>query len=305
MTSATIAICTYNRYEILEKSINAVLDNCNIDGINFELMVVENTPHNLRKPIEFKQKIGTRTVVCEELGLAHARNAAINNSDSDIIIFLDDDAFVRPGWLEAYISTFDTVEKAFVVGGKCHALYEDPELPKWFDESLNGYLSCIDWGNKAKFISAAEWVVGANVAFRRSIFADVGYFDTTLGRKGASTLLSNEETSLMEKIGRAHIYYQPKAKVDHFVPAARVTLEWFRKRVYWQAISDLLAGTTWISAEDAEKEYRDLVMQTDAQYRNLDVFNYRPRNYQEFERQMRTIYVAAMIGAEGYRLGND
>jgi glycosyltransferase involved in cell wall biosynthesis len=289
---------------MLQKSIASVLEHCPIDGITAELLVVENTPKDYRKTIELPTMPGVRQVVCDHLGLAHARNAALANSESEFIVFLDDDAFVRPGWAEAYLKTFAEQPDAWVVGGRCYAVYELDPLPKWFDKSLNGYLSCIDWGDEGRFITPAEWVVGANVAFRRQVFERFGMFDPTLGRKGAATLLSNEETALMEKIGREHIYYQPTAAVDHVVPADRISLTWFRKRAYWQAVSDLLSGTPRYPLDYAMKEYGRIVVESEAENRNLDLFTYRPRNFADFGNQLEAIYIAAIAGAQGYGLAN-
>lgn len=297
----TVAICTYDRYPMLSKAIAAVLANCPIDGQTAELLVVENTAPAERKPIALEPGPGRRVIVCEDAGLAHARNAAVAASSAEFVVFLDDDAFVRPGWMEAYLETFDRVREAYVIGGRCRALHEVDELPAWFDPSLNGYLSCIDWGDEERFITLAEWVVGANVGFRRSVFEQYGLFDPTLGRKGVSSLLSNEETALMDKIGREHIYYQPKAEVDHFVAADRISLSWFRKRVFWQAVSDILAGTPRHAANYVSKAYDKLVIATEPQYRNIDIFDHRPKDFEQFDRQMQAIYAAAMMAAEGYR----
>jgi glucosyl-dolichyl phosphate glucuronosyltransferase len=301
--SVTIAICSYDRYAMLAKSVAAVVETTALSD-RIELLVVENTPASKRQALNLPQHKHVRMIVCDDLGLAHARNAAIRNTTSDILIFLDDDAFVRPGWADAYLKAFSDVPQAKVVGGRCHALYELDPLPRWFDKTLNGYLSCIDWGDDPRFITPAEWVVGANVGFRRTVFDEFGIFDVTLGRKGASSLLSNEETALMDKIGRNHIFYEPKAAVDHFVPADRTSLTWFRKRVYWQAISDLLAGTMWITSSQASEEYENIVLQTEAEHRNLDLFSYQPRNFADFERQLRAIYLAAMAGSEGYKFAS-
>jgi glycosyltransferase involved in cell wall biosynthesis len=297
----SIAICTYDRYALLAGSIADVLAHCPVDGRTAELVVVENTIPEKRRAIPLEEGPGRRVVICEATGLANARNAAIAATDSEFIVFLDDDAFVRPGWVEAYLDTFDRIPEALVVGGRCHARYEMATLPSWFDKKLNGYLSCIDWGDEERFITPAEWVVGANVAFRRSVFETYGAFDPSLGRKGAGSLLSNEETALMDRIGRQHIFYQPCAEVDHFVPADRISLAWFRKRVFWQAVSDILAGTPQYTVESAPAAYDRLVIASEPQYRNIDIFSHRPRDFTDFERQLQAIYVAGVMGAEGYR----
>jgi glucosyl-dolichyl phosphate glucuronosyltransferase len=297
----TIAICTYDRYALLADSIATVLKNCPVDGKRAELLIVENTIPQKRQKIQMEPGPGRRVIVCEETGLAHARNAAIANTASDIIVFLDDDAFVRPGWVEAYLQSFAKQDTALAMGGRCYPKYELQTLPAWFNPKLNGYLSCIDWGDEGRFLKAGEWVVGANIAFRRAAFQEFGMFDPSLGRKGVGTLLSNEEIALMSKIGLSRTYYEPTAAVDHFVPADRISLAWFRKRVYWQAISDTLAGSQWYGMDYAAEQFQKFVAETEPEHRNMDMFSYRPKNFEELERQLQAIYISAMIAGDGYR----
>ena len=128
------------------------------------------------------------------------------------------------------------------MGGRVDPLYAGDELPAWYDERLASYLSCIDWSVTPRFLREGEWVVGANIVFRRSVFDTYGMFDVNLGRRGAASLLSNEETALLARLGIHRVFYDPAARVQHVIPVERLTRRWFRRRVYWQAISDLVAG---------------------------------------------------------------
>ena len=37
---------------------------------------------------------------------------------------------------------------------------------------------------------------------------------------------------------------------------SRLDPQWFRKRIFWQAISDIIAGTTWLSADEAYQRFQ-------------------------------------------------
>jgi hypothetical protein len=81
--------------------------------------------------------------------------------------------------------------------------------------------------------------VAANIGFPREILEAVGGFREDLGRQG-SRLLSNEENLVRIQIeGLGHrCYYHPGSVVHHHMHASRVRQSWFRKRLYWQGVSD-------------------------------------------------------------------
>jgi hypothetical protein len=70
------------------------------------------------------------------------------------------------------------------------------------------------------------------MAFRSEVFERVGLFDTSLGRTGEK-LLGGEEKDIFGRIaasyGEGVIWWVPGATIDHFIPAARVTDEHFRR----------------------------------------------------------------------------
>jgi GT2 family glycosyltransferase len=88
-------------------------------------------------------------------------------------------------------------------------------------------------------LSYHEYPRGVNIAFPRRSFREVGLFWPALGRKGQS-LLSNEELDLcyrLERLG-GRILYIPGAVVYHMIDPSRVTVDWFRRRFYWQGKAD-------------------------------------------------------------------
>lgn len=299
----SVIVCTFDRYDILQTALRTLLDQGGLDPAAHEILVVDNTPPHLRQPISLGPAADDRIRVecCENVGLSHARNHGIAHSSGDIIVFLDDDAYVAPGWADAILRAFNGNATAEVVGGKVVPRYESEELPPWYDDSLASYLSCIDWGPEARFLRPGEWVVGANMAFRRRVFEAYGMFDTSLGRRGAASLLSNEETELFGQIGMSRIFYEPRMLVEHLVPVSRLTPDWFRKRVYWQAVSNIVAGHLDRPYEELAQEYGRVIASLEAEHRNLRAFSFEPRSYDEFSKQLRAIYLAAAMLGNGMR----
>ena len=290
----SVVICTYDRYEALEEALAALLASRGFQQTSCEVLVVENTPAPRRQPIRLPGLANVRVQVCEETGLSHARNFGIVNTVGEIVAFLDDDALVCDTWCSEMIRAFDD-PKALVVGGLVKPYHPTEKPPAWYDERLAGYLSCIDWGPRPRHLRPGEWIVGANMAFRRAVFDQYGLFDVALGRKGTGSLLSNDETALLERVGMQRVLYVPAAAVRHMIPAERLSTRWFRRRVYWQAVSDMVSGQTRLDDPALRLEYGKVISELEAERRNLNALYFEPENYEQFAIQLRAIYLAAVL----------
>jgi len=294
----SIVVCTYDRYDALQQALETLLDYSDFRDTSCELVVVENTPIERREMIEVPDLPNVRVVVCDEVGLSAARNCGITSTSGSIVAFLDDDALVGAEWCAKLLAAFDEPD-VLAVGGKVIPEYPFETMPSWYNDKLAEYLSCLDWGSRARRLNPGEWIVGANCAFRRSVFDTFGLFSTDLGRKGAASLLSNEEIALIRKIGEQQVLYSPEVVVRHLIPAKRLTPKWFRSRVYWQAVSDMVAESTHVSAAEARKEYGELISRFEADRRNLNALFYTPDNYGQFALQLRAVYLAALVFGDG------
>ncbi len=294
----SVVICTCDRYEALEDALAALAGSRGFRETSCEVLVVENTPASRREPVRLPDAPNVRLEVCEEPGLSHARNFGIAATSGDIVAFLDDDAIVHDDWCLEILRAFED-PGTLVVGGKVLPKYPFDKLPSWYDDKLSGYLSCIDWSATQRRLRPGEWIVGANMAFRRQAFDQYGMFNVDLGRKGSSSLLSNDETALLERIGMQRVLYHPAAMVLHMIPSDRLTPRWFRRRVYWQAVSDMVSGLARPADSELRAEYGRIVSQLEAERRNLNAIFFEPESYEQFALQLRAIYLAAIVFGNG------
>ena len=278
------AVCTYRRYDMLGEALGS-LARQSLPAGAFEIIVVDNSPDAERSAAEAARYQGLanlRWLHEKRPGLSHARNIATSSTTAPLIAFLDDDARADAAWLAALIEAFHRLGPATqVVGGRIRPWW-GAERPAWLHDALVPSLTVVDLGDERRPLRPGEWVAGANMAFRRDALVAEGGFAVNLGRTGgAASLLSNDETDLIERIqARGGIVaYDPAASVEHFVPPERLTQAWFRRRMAWQAVSDYLRrpedhlarrDAHWQAAKDflfdgppAERTLRALALHTE------------------------------------------
>jgi glucosyl-dolichyl phosphate glucuronosyltransferase len=301
------AICTYQRYDLLPDAIESILRQ-SLSRSQYCIVVIDNSPDagiSTDCSRRWTNERNFRWIQTSVAGLSHARNlAAAAAGEVPLVAFLDDDAVADEGWLEALLEAFEHLgPEAYVVGGRVRPRFGAPP-PPWLDGSLLTYLSVCDLGATTRFLQPDEWVVGANIGYRTKRLLEVGGFNVALGRVGSgASLMSNDETELAERLralgGRTG--YAPNAEVIHFVPAERLTQEWFRRRIAWQAVSDFVrapvamqtgAGAAWVRLKD----YLAACRPADRTVRGLVIPQ---ENSEQFKHQMSAVYetiVALLAG---------
>jgi GT2 family glycosyltransferase len=235
-------VCTADRYDLLPGCL-ATLAAQTLPAAQRDIVVVDNTSDGEARR-RFVASGGlphdVRLVVADRPGLSRARNLGVAATDAKLVAFIDDDARADAGWLAGLVAAFEEAPRAAVAGGPVTPLWTGAR-PAWLDAWHEGFLSLVDRGPEARDLKAGEWLAGTNIAFRRAALLGAGGFDETLGRHPGA-LLGNEEIALAEQLRRGGhaIRYTPRARVHHIMHADRLTQAWLRRRIAWQAISDLM-----------------------------------------------------------------
>ncbi len=240
----SIVVCTRDRYPFLRKAI-ASIEGQTLDAERFELIVVDNSADRAAQ-VEFMDGL---VVDCrcdyaieERPGLSRARNIGTALSNGDIVAFLDDDAIASPRWAETILDRFAARPTIGVLGGPVEPIWLAAR-PSWMPPWLDAFLSVLDHGPEPRPLGAREWLVGANLAVRKSVLLAAGGFSESLGRLGP-TLLSNEDLALTRRIVDTGLeaFYDPRMRVSHHIHPERLTQPWLRRRIAWQAVSDIMAS---------------------------------------------------------------
>jgi len=248
----TVAICTAGERSTLDTAIRSLVAQEWSPTGGLEVLVVDNSRGvstfvpRVVEEIAQDSAIPVRYAREPQVGLGFARNAASANADGEIVAFVDDDAVVDPGWARALLATYGETD-ASAVGGRVDPLW-DGERPSWLGDELLGYLSIVDYGPERRECHFPHYPFGVNISFRRSTLEAVGGFATALGGGGAPTYLM-DEIDVCRRMERAgyRIYYTPDARVQHLVPASRMTQAFFFQRA--AVLGRATARMGWSSPE--------------------------------------------------------
>lgn len=235
----TVAICTYNRAELLGVTLESLARMAVPEGLDWELLAVDNNSDDETRAVvsAYDRRLPLRYLLERRQGLSVARNRAVREAQGDYVVWTDDDVKVCPGWIAAYADAIERWPEAAFFGGPLLPWYEG-EPPAWLARALDkveGAFAVKDLGPEpVKLEGPGTYPFGANMAFRADVLRS-RRFDVRLGRKGQN-LISGEETRLMHDLVEhgLHGRWVPAARVEHLIPSSRQTLSYLRN--YYRAL---------------------------------------------------------------------
>lgn len=173
----------------------------------------------------------------EQTGLSGARNTGVRSARGDVIAFLDDDAEADPGWLEELLAQY--LPHVVGAGGVALPVWPAGERPRWFPPEFDWVVGC-SYRGLPDIVAPQRNPIGAAMSFRRSVFDEVGTFDTDMGRLG-SIPLGCEETEFSLRVRQtlvgAELVHVPLALVHHHVAPDRTRVRYFLRRCYAEGVS--------------------------------------------------------------------
>jgi len=270
----TVGVATYNRAAVLRQML-ACLVRQEYPPDRLELLVIDNnSPDNTRAVVaEFYAPIANgdenqsalspsrqesnapktqpahavRTIREPKQGLGHARNRAIAEARGDIIVLPDDDILMEPDWLQTLCAPLiiewrEGRQSIGCVAGEVIPIFPDG-LPEWVREwhGPQGFRSAADG---AGAIPKTAYPMGANFAFPRWAFEQLGVFSTELDRKGTS-FFGGGDREMLRRIHEAGfaVWFVPAASVLHQMPASRTTFRYAARHAFDSARSRVVERT--------------------------------------------------------------
>jgi len=213
----SVVICTRDRTDLLKGALEAILA---LDYPDREIIVIDNAPSN-NSTAELVARLPVRYVKEERPGLDWARNRGIAEASHEIIAFTDDDVRPDRGWLRGMAAGF-VDPTIMAVSGLVAPAELETEAQIQYEFGYGGmlqYLHCfkVDGSNLTaqKLLWASAYGVGANMAFRRQVFEDVGNFDPALD-VGTPTRGAGDIEMFHRILAKGYsTFYEPTAFVWH------------------------------------------------------------------------------------------
>lgn len=237
----TVAIPTYNRAEFLRQTLAGIGAQA-FPRDHFEVLVIDNnsTDHTRAVVAEFSGALPSPRYIHEpQQGLDYARNRAITEARGEIILFGDDDILVQPDWIvqmAAPLMADAGTRRIGAIGGEVIPVFPDG-LPDWVREWHAPLAFRADTGP----LEARHSPMGANMAFPRWVFEQLGAFHTALDR-AAGNYFSGGDSEMIRRVREAghEVWFSPAAAVKHQMPASRTTLKYARRHAFDSARSRVI-----------------------------------------------------------------
>jgi glycosyltransferase involved in cell wall biosynthesis len=245
-----IIICTKNRVNELSQCLYSLNKTKNkYKGSSAWSVIIVNDGEDFNLELKKYHLLNIKKIESSKSGLSDARNIGVENSESEIIIFIDDDAFVRENFMEKIEDSWnkDKFKEVAVICGEPKSLILENSERVWFDEQCKifkpiAYMYSVDLliSKDRVIIPKGMGVIEAVVSCRRESLGS-HRFNSKLGR--SNDLLLSGEGILFEIISRENgkqMIYDPSIVVDHLIDSNRLNKNWIINRIFWQGVTETI-----------------------------------------------------------------
>jgi GT2 family glycosyltransferase len=212
-----VIIGTHNRHENLIEVLKAFKEISKTENIKFGVIVIDSSDERLGKK---EQKLCATYIYDKSTKpLSVKRNLGIRKSKAEFIAFTDDDCIADKRWLAEIRKTFREKKCVCVTGRTVpYGEYGKSEYEKRFSFDkiqhagrVRGYLEL----DGIRIINMSRIGHGNNMAFKRGIFKEVGFFDESRGV--GTKKLAGEDADMFYRIYKKGkvIFHNPRALIYH------------------------------------------------------------------------------------------
>ncbi|MBU8894882.1 glycosyltransferase [Corallococcus sp. M34] len=227
--SVDIVCCSYNRFEELTISLPSLLREATAAreaGIQAQVIVVyqnEGMPERVyeMRP-DWRDEPALRFVPSQPAGLTRARNVGVASSHGDLVIFVDDDVVLAPGFIMAHVRAAQDNPGAIGVAGRIRSRLDADRTTKERavgQVRMSGFVEANFDSVERSAVLVPHTPMGANMSFKRApttaLFGHA-WFDERMAPSAF-----RDETLFCSELFRhgEHLVYAPDAVLYHFESA--------------------------------------------------------------------------------------
>lgn len=233
MLDFCVVIRTYNGERYLAKILDALRSQVGLEDIIWEVLIVDNCSSDRTVSIireyqaQWSSENPLRYVFESTQGASFARRRAIEEANSPLIGFLDDDNVPSQNWIRAAIDFAQKHPQSAAFGSQIHGLFESPPPPNF--GRIAGFLPIVERENSLCFTTGTYSKInmlppGAGLVIRRQIWLDhVPKHLALTGPVGRSLDQKGEDIEALLHIKKAgwEIWFNADMHIYHHIPASR------------------------------------------------------------------------------------
>ncbi|NET09679.1 MAG: glycosyltransferase family 2 protein [Symploca sp. SIO2B6] len=260
MVDFTVAIPTYNGEHRLPLVLERLRSQLNTAHFSWVVIVVDNnsTDHTAEvvrhyQDLYLADKNDISLFYCVELqqGSGFARKRAMQEAESDLVGFLDDDNIPDPHWVSAAYQFAQEHPKAGAYGSRIDGEFETDVPPEL--EKLLPFLAITKRGMVPLLYRPDQKILppSAGLVLRKQAWQEAVPDHMILVGRIHGNMLAGEDTELLAHIQRSpwEIWYNPAMNVVHKIPETRLQREYllplFRGIGLSRHVSRMLSVRDW------------------------------------------------------------
>ena len=234
----SVIICCYNSADRIGCTLEYIASQQLPARVGFQLVIVDNASTDDTVNVVKKKWTGLNPtnidlVIAQESkqGLSYARKKGLSCVAYDYIVFCDDDNWLDKNYLANVYNFFRINSDVVIVGGAGEPVFNDGTMvPAWFEGFKDNYAT----GKQADHSNnEMQGVYGAGLAIQKKLILDRKFISLPHlleGRK-AGKLSAGEDSELCLKAQLLgyKVGYLEDLKFKHYIPASRLTWDYFKE----------------------------------------------------------------------------
>ncbi|MGK7891338.1 MAG: hormogonium polysaccharide biosynthesis glycosyltransferase HpsE [Leptolyngbyaceae cyanobacterium] len=232
MADFTVAIPTYNGAQRLPLVLERLRSQLNTESFSWEILVVDNnstdTTAQTVQEHQYNGSVPLRYCLEQQQGAGFARKRAMQESQSPLVGFLDDDNIPDVTWVAAAYKFGQQHPKAGAYASQISGDFE-AELPPEF-ERLVPFFAITQRGDRPRLYQPSQKILppSAGLVLRRQAWTETVPDHLILGGRKDGNMLTGEDLEMLSHIQRSpwEIWYNPAMHVVHKISKTRLQPEY-------------------------------------------------------------------------------